>query len=155
MKTKTLFSALLTSGMLLSVSAFAQDHGDRYYPADNNYRQNDPRPVYVDNHRQNEQRTVYVEKRVQEMPMRQVFQQHHRWRDRDRQYREYVQQQQQQYYYNNKRYDDGYHGQRYVVNNWREHNLSAPPRGYQWVQSGPDFLLAAITNHIIMRILSH
>src|SRR5450830_8237 len=40
----------------------------------------------------------------------------------------------------------------YVVNNWREHRLSAPPRGYQWVQTGSDYVLAAIGTGIILQL---
>jgi Ni/Co efflux regulator RcnB len=44
----------------------------------------------------------------------------------------------------------------YVVSNWRAHRLSAPPRGYQWVQVGPDYVLASIASGIIANlILNH
>jgi Ni/Co efflux regulator RcnB len=36
-----------------------------------------------------------------------------------------------------------------VVNNYRDYRLSAPPRGYQWVRSGNDAVLIAITSGII------
>ena len=41
----------------------------------------------------------------------------------------------------------------YVVEDWRGHRLSAPPRGYHWVQSGGDYLLVAITTGIILQLL--
>ncbi|KQT13321.1 RcnB family protein [Ramlibacter sp. Leaf400] len=41
----------------------------------------------------------------------------------------------------------------YVVSNWRGHHLSAPPRGYQWVQVGPDYVLAAVATGIIARLV--
>lgn len=44
----------------------------------------------------------------------------------------------------------------YVVSNWRSHRLSAPPRGYHWVQVGPDYVLAAVATGIITNlILAH
>ena len=46
-----------------------------------------------------------------------------------------------------------YRNRQYVVNNWREHHLSAPPRGYQWVQTGGDYVLAAIGTGIILQLL--
>ena len=46
-----------------------------------------------------------------------------------------------------------YRGREYVVNDWRGHHLRQPPRGYQWVQAGPDFVLVAITTGIIASIL--
>jgi len=41
----------------------------------------------------------------------------------------------------------------YVVDNWREHRLSAPPRGYHWVQSGGDYMLVAIGTGVILQLL--
>ncbi len=46
-----------------------------------------------------------------------------------------------------------YRGREYVVNDWRGHHLRHPPRGYHWVQTGPDFVLVAITTGIIASIL--
>lgn len=40
-----------------------------------------------------------------------------------------------------------------VVNDWRGHRLSAPPRGYHWVQAGGDYVLAAIATGVILQIL--
>lgn len=41
----------------------------------------------------------------------------------------------------------------YVVTDWRGHRLSAPPRGYQWVQVGPDYVLAAVATGIIVNLI--
>jgi Ni/Co efflux regulator RcnB len=41
----------------------------------------------------------------------------------------------------------------YVVSNWRGHHLSPPPRGYHWVQVGPDYVLAAIATGIIANLI--
>jgi len=41
----------------------------------------------------------------------------------------------------------------YVVSNWRGHHLSAPPRGYHWVQVGPDYVLAAIATGVIVNMI--
>ena len=46
-----------------------------------------------------------------------------------------------------------YHQNQYVVDDWRGHNLSAPPRGYHWVQTGGDYVLVAITTGIILQLL--
>ncbi len=40
----------------------------------------------------------------------------------------------------------------YVVNDWRSHRLSAPPRGYHWVQTGGDYVLVAIATGIILQL---
>ncbi len=45
-----------------------------------------------------------------------------------------------------------YRSNHYVVDNWHAHRLSAPPRGYHWVQTGPDFVLAAIATGIILQV---
>jgi Ni/Co efflux regulator RcnB len=45
-----------------------------------------------------------------------------------------------------------YRSRQYVVNDWRGHNLSAPPRGYHWVQTGGDYVLAAIATGVIMQL---
>ena len=42
-----------------------------------------------------------------------------------------------------------YRSPHYVVNDWRGHHLSAPPRGYQWVQNGSDYLLIGIATGVI------
>jgi len=39
-----------------------------------------------------------------------------------------------------------------VVNDWRGHRLSAPPRGYHWVQTGSDYVLVAIATGIILQL---
>lgn len=41
----------------------------------------------------------------------------------------------------------------YVVNDWRHHHLAAPPRGHQWVQVGPDYVLAAVATGIIVNLV--
>ena len=46
-----------------------------------------------------------------------------------------------------------YRNHQYVVNDWRGHHLSAPPRGYQWVQTGADYVLVAIATGIIAQLL--
>jgi len=46
-----------------------------------------------------------------------------------------------------------YWGRRYVVTDWRAHHLSAPPRGYHWVQVDGDYVLAGIATGIILDTL--
>ncbi|MEP7282632.1 MAG: RcnB family protein [Rubrivivax sp.] len=46
-----------------------------------------------------------------------------------------------------------YRSRQYVVDNWRLHHLYAPPRGYHWVQTGGDYVLAAIATGVILQIL--
>lgn len=46
-----------------------------------------------------------------------------------------------------------YRDNRYVVNDWRERRLSAPPRGHHWVRAGNDYVLAAVATGIIAQVL--
>jgi len=46
-----------------------------------------------------------------------------------------------------------YRNRQYVVDDWRGHHLSAPPRGYHWVQTGGDYVLVAITTGVILQLL--
>ena len=56
-------------------------------------------------------------------------------------------------YYRGDRLPAEYRHRNYVVDDWRSHHLSAPPRGYHWVQSGGDYVLVAIATGIIAQIL--
>lgn len=46
-----------------------------------------------------------------------------------------------------------YRHHNYVVNDWRGHHLSPPPPGYQWVQTGADYVLIAIATGLIVQLL--
>ena len=46
-----------------------------------------------------------------------------------------------------------YRHRQYVVNDWRGHHLTAPPRGYHWVQTGGDYVLVAIATGVILQLL--
>jgi Ni/Co efflux regulator RcnB len=47
-----------------------------------------------------------------------------------------------------------YRNHQYVVDNWRAHRLSRPPRGHQWVQVGSDYLLVAAATGLIVSAMS-
>jgi Ni/Co efflux regulator RcnB len=47
-----------------------------------------------------------------------------------------------------------YRGRNYVVNDYRAYQLQQPPRGYQWVGVGGDFVLAAIATGVIAQIIA-
>ena len=48
---------------------------------------------------------------------------------------------------------DAYRDRVYVVNDWRMHRLAPPPRGYQWVQVGPDYVLVMVRTGVIAQIV--
>jgi Ni/Co efflux regulator RcnB len=56
-------------------------------------------------------------------------------------------------YYRGDRLPIQYRSRQYVVEDWRGHRLSAPPRGYHWVQSGGDYVLVAIATGVILQLL--
>jgi Ni/Co efflux regulator RcnB len=46
-----------------------------------------------------------------------------------------------------------YRDRNYVVDNWHDHGLQAPPRGYQWVGVNGDYVLAAVATGVIANVL--
>lgn len=56
-------------------------------------------------------------------------------------------------YYRGERMPPQYRTRQYIVEDWRGHHLSAPPRGYHWVQSGGAYVLVAIATGIILQLL--
>ena len=54
-------------------------------------------------------------------------------------------------YYRGDRLPAEYRHRHYVVSDWRGHHLSAPPRGYQWVQSGGDYILVSVGSGLILQ----
>jgi Ni/Co efflux regulator RcnB len=146
MKTRTIVCALAAISLSLgSLSSFAQGYDrDRDQNRDHNrYQQRD------DNRRDGE---------------RQVQRGDERWqRDHDRRamgnrgdYRG-----EEHYYYGARgpewrrggHIPPEYRNRQYVVNDWRGHHLHAPPRGYQWVQVGGDYVLVAVATGIIAQLL--
>jgi Ni/Co efflux regulator RcnB len=56
-------------------------------------------------------------------------------------------------YYTGQRMPSQFRSRQYVVDDWHGHGLSAPPRGYHWVQSGSDYVLVAIATGVILQLL--
>ena len=46
-----------------------------------------------------------------------------------------------------------YRSHQYVINDWRGHRLSAPPRGHHWVQVGADYVLVAVATGLIVNLV--
>jgi Ni/Co efflux regulator RcnB len=51
------------------------------------------------------------------------------------------------------RLDHEYRDRQYVVDDWRGYGLRQPPRGYQWVGVGGDYLLIAVASGIIAQVV--
>jgi Ni/Co efflux regulator RcnB len=47
------------------------------------------------------------------------------------------------------------YGRPFPSSEYARYGLYAPPRGYQWVQTGDDFLLTALATGIILDVLTH
>ncbi|MFT4100044.1 MAG: RcnB family protein [Burkholderiaceae bacterium] len=62
----------------------------------------------------------------------------------------------EQRFHRGDRLPSDYRSKQFVVEDWRGHRLSAPPRGHRWVQVGADYVLIAIATGVIAQIvLSH
>ena len=56
-------------------------------------------------------------------------------------------------FYRGERLPYEYRSRYYVIDDWRGHRLSAPPRGTHWVQTGADYVLVAIATGVIVQLL--
>ena len=151
MQAKRLVSLLAAVSMGLgSVSAFAQDHGRS---GQQRHDQHDQRA----NQQRHDQRAN--QQRHDERAMGNRGNDHDR--DNDRNYGRDNGRDSHGYYYGARgpewhrggHLPPQYRSKQYVVNDWRGHHLSAPPRGYNWVQVGNDYVLAAIATGLIAQLL--
>ena len=46
-----------------------------------------------------------------------------------------------------------YRTHHYVIENWKAHKLSEPPRGHQWVQAGASYALVAIATGVVTEVV--
>lgn len=138
MNTKAVVSAVMAMTLTLSTGglSFAQGYGDRNDQGRNNQGgQRGDRPDYRhDQGRRPDHRGNQGRPHNDERPdMRGAGPNHQ--------------------FYRGGRLPYEYRTRQYVVEDWRGHRLSAPPRGYHWVQSGGDYILVAIATGIILQIL--
>ncbi|KQW58175.1 RcnB family protein [Variovorax sp. Root411] len=135
---KTMAVAAAALAMCMAAgSAFAQDrHGDGR-PGDGRYEQRDQRDRNFDRH--GPQGGYYRGNQDfrdgRQFDRRGFPQPHAEWRRGGRVPAEY-------------------RGRNYVVQDWRAYRLQQPPRGYQWVGVGGDFVLAAIATGVIANIIA-
>lgn len=129
MKRKAIVSALVAMSLTLGGPAFAQGDGDRGQGQRHDQRQGQR------DYQQQDQRGY------QQQPRRGDQHQGERGAGPDHRF------------YRGDRLPAEYRSRSYVVNDWRGHRLSAPPRGYHWVQTGGDYVLVAITTGVILQLL--
>lgn len=155
MKSKAVISAIMAVTMTMGGYSFAQGNG-------NGNRRDDDRNGQA-------QRGVQQERRGQQerrdQPNRHIQQD-----GRDRDARRQLPSQYQSHpnnsahrgergagpdhaFYRGERIPAQYRSRQYVVDDWRGHRLSAPPRGYHWVQTGGDYVLVAIATGVILQLL--
>ncbi len=140
MKSNAFVSALLAMSLSVGGPAFAQPSGNEYA--------NDPDQIRLQRQiqRANEQQRQrdYVQQR-----------QRGQWQQGrpGNQYRDGRGAGPDHQYYRGDRLSPEYRHRNYVVDDWRGHNLNAPPRGYHWVQVGGDYVLVAIATGIILQLL--
>jgi Ni/Co efflux regulator RcnB len=143
MKNKTIARAMIAVMLAGSLPAMAQDRG---YRDSHDSRAQERREERRDD--RNEQREERREYRQDRREDRRDFRE-----DRREDRREARGAGPRHDLYRGGRLPSNYHNRQYVVDNWRAHRLSAPPRGYHWVQVGGDYVLAAVATGIIANIL--
>ena len=143
MKNKTIARAMIAVMLAGSLPAMAQDRGYRDHRDDRALERREERRDY-----RNEQRAERREYRQDRRDDRRDYRQERR---QDR--REARGAGPRHDLYRGGRLPSHYHNRHYVVDNWRSHRLSAPPRGYHWVQVGGDYVLAAVATGIIASVL--
>jgi Ni/Co efflux regulator RcnB len=142
-KKHLIIPALVTALLSASASSFAQDryHGDRDRGDrnDRNYSQRDRN----DRNDRNDDRRDGYQARGGGRSGNEGWGEERRWNGAgpDHSYRR------------GDRLPERYRNHQYVVNNYREHHLRPPPRGYHWVQTGSDYVLAAIATGVIADLI--
>src|SRR6202162_3687615 len=127
MKIKTVVSAIMAISLLsVGGAAFADDHDHHDDRGHDNYH-NDARDDHRDNHRDDRGDRG---DRGDHRDERGAGPEHA--------------------FHRGDRLPGEYRDRQYVVEDWRDHHLSAPPRGYHWVQTGGDYVLVSIGNGIIL-----
>jgi Ni/Co efflux regulator RcnB len=164
MSKKFLVPALVAAMLASSMSVMAQD---RDHDRDNNWQQHQRDDRYQhndDRYQRNDDRYQRNDDRYQRNDDRYQRDQ----RDRDRRDRA-----QQGGWGRTADFNSGYDGygpdhdmrrgqrlpsryrtHQYVVDNWRVHHLSRPPRGQHWVQVGADYVLVAAATGLIVQAVT-
>ncbi len=135
MNTKSVISGLMAVCMMASAPAFAQRYDYGHDRNDQVQRQNDYNRDYNRDQYRSERHERY----------RGNNEGHAYYGARNDGYRYQMRR--------GERLPEQYRGSRYVVSDWRGRHLSAPPRGYQWVQANNDYVLAAIATGLIAQVL--
>lgn len=145
MKLATFMCVITVASLALSSASFAQDNQGSGAPDDwHKSRQNDPhraqppmqQPARADAPARRDTREAYRDERQQDR--------HEYYNARGPEFR------------HGRRIPNEFRQHQYVVSNYRQHRLPPPPRGHEWVQVGPDYVLIAIATGLIAQmVLGH
>jgi Ni/Co efflux regulator RcnB len=135
MKARTLLCSLVIASLGAGTAAFAQPRRD------DNGRGNDARQEQRDNRNGRNERNDRNDRNDQNNGRSNNREEHRFYDARSPEF------------HRGGRLPNEYRNRQYVVNDWRGHHLSAPPRGYQWVQVGPDYVLAAVATGLIANLI--
>ncbi len=124
MKSKTVLTTIMALALVAGPMAFAQ--GDSHGPGSDRWQREESRE-----HRQN----------------------HNSRRDNREERRDERGAGPEHEFHRGDRLPPQYHNRQYVVDDWRGHRLSEPPRGYHWVQYGSDYVLVAIATGVILNLM--
>jgi len=138
----------LVAGLALSVLA-----GGATTASAQNYDRQDRREYRQD---LREDRRDYRRELRQER--REARQDYRRWQRAERRYRAGAYVAPRGYAYRNwaygQRLPQSYYGQRYVIRDYNQYGLYAPPRGYVWTRVGNDAILTAVAGGLIGAVVS-
>lgn len=166
--TAAIAATLAMSSMGVASAAEAQSRGDRYEQRHDrsdprNYRDDrrDDRRDYRDD-RRNDRRDYRDDRRDyrqdQRQHARQQQQAYARWQQSQRRYNAGRYQPPRGYQTRQWSYGQQmptyYRSNQYVVSNYGQYGLRAPPRGYHYVRSGNDVVLAAIAGGLITAVIA-
>lgn len=145
--TASLAAVMVTASLGAASAASAQSHGARQ---DHRYEQRQDR--------RDDRREHRADRRDDRRDARQDQRQYARWQQSQRRYsggryyapRGYTA---RQWAYG-QRMPAAYRSNVYVVNDYNRYGLRAPPRGYQYVRSGNDVVLAAVAGGVITAVIA-
>jgi Ni/Co efflux regulator RcnB len=141
MKSKAVISAVMAVSLTTGGFAFAQGNGDRNDRGRNEQSQRGNQQDRRDNDRNDRARNNQSQHGGQ-----------HDSRDFGRAHNDERGAGPNHEFHRGERLPMEYRHRQYVVDDWRGHQLSAPPRGYHWVQTGADYVLVAIATGVILQL---
>lgn len=155
-------AALIAAGSL--ASATGADAQSRYDRDDRQEQRQDRRDERRDEHRQSDRpdnredrRDWRQDRREDRQDYRQQVRAYDRWQRAERRYNAGRYQAPRGYQYRQWSYGQrlpAYYTRGYVINDYNRYGLRAPPRGYHYVRSGNDVVLAAVAGGLITAVIA-